>query len=336
MLDCSVRLIFFPVLVVLLTACGSLQPGPIDSPDDFLIDETHVISPEQAMRIAAYHERLLQELDIHFKVVIPEESPPDIGQTAVQMFEDYALGSRTRGAKGLLLIVDPRGRQTRIETGYDLEPMFTDAFVGYIQREQMTPFYNSERIGEGIEATVELLVSRLSNAIDSNAYDPGFESPPAQNFSGGAGANARLGATGPQGGRVSASTVAAESMGPQSSVEAAFLVYVEILEQRVKDPHLGIYSPETQDFLEKQLLTDAQQRNELAEIRAVLDRRTVVEDGDLALLSFPGSRRVPPYFFRKRGAGWMIDLSAMQRVIGFDQVNQWYVRDPHSEFSFGL
>lgn len=322
------------LVLVVLIGCGRLQPEYDDSFDDFLIDEGQVISPEQAKHIRAYHERLLQDLDIHFKVVIPEESPRDIGKTAVQMFENYSLGNRTRGVKGLLLIVDPQGQQTRIETGYDLEPIFTDAFVGYIQREQMAPFYNSGRVGEGIEATVELLVTRVSNAIDSSEYDPRAEQAPAQHFSGGAGASTQLVATELEADPLPAA--AAEFMGPQSSVDAAFLVYVQILGKRVKDPHLGVYSPETQDFLEKQLVTDAQQGNELAEIRAVIDRRTVVEHGDLAVMRFQGSRRVPPYFFRRRGAAWVIDLFATRRVIGFDQLNQWYVRDSQSEFSFGL
>jgi hypothetical protein len=45
---------------------------------------------------------------------------------------------------------------------------------------------------------------------------------------------------------------------------------------------------------------------------------------------------VPPYFLRRQANGWTIDLATASRVIGFDQLNQWYVRDTSTEFAFGL
>ncbi len=41
----------------------------------------------------------------------------------------------------MLFLIDPSGKQVRIEIGYDLEPIFTDGFTGYIERRQMTPFF---------------------------------------------------------------------------------------------------------------------------------------------------------------------------------------------------
>ena len=66
----------------------------------------------------------------------------------------------------MLFLVDPQGKSVRLETGYDLEGIFTDAFTGYVEREQMLPFFVAGRIAPGIEATVELLVAR---ALQDNA-----------------------------------------------------------------------------------------------------------------------------------------------------------------------
>lgn len=104
----------------------------------------------------------------------------------------------------------------------------------------------------------------------------------------------------------------------------------------MKDPGLGVYSPETRKLLGARRITDGQQRSELAEIQAVYAGRILTERGDLAVIRFSDARRVPPYFFRRQPAGWTIDLAATSRVIGFDRSNQWYVRDPNSEFAFGL
>ena len=319
---------FTLLFLALFAACR----GAGENTGAFLLDEAKLLSRTQVNRIRAYHEQLLRDLDIHFKVAILRESPPSIEDTAIRLFADYSLGSRTRGAKGLLLIIDPQGRQTRIETGYDLEPIFPDAFAGYVQRGQMAPFYRSGRIAEGVEATVELLVTRTAQAIDRNAYDPDVPRTPLEELSGGAGASLRLGAA-ESSPAVARQQADAQSYGPQPSVEAAFSTYLRILENRIREPRLGIYSEDTQDFLETRLVTTAQQTNELAEIRAMYARRIVRENGNLAVIRFPESTRVPPYFFRKQDTGWTIDLAVMMRVIGFDTLNQWYLRDEKSEFS---
>lgn len=131
---------------------------------------------------------------------------------------------------------------------------------------------------------------------------------------------------------LSAGTLAVESYNSQPSVDAAFATYLRVLQNRVKEPRLAIYSAETRKLLAALTTTDAQQASELREIEAVYSSRVTRESGDLAVLLFPGSKRVPPYFFRREGAGWTIDLSVMRRVIGFDNRNQWYVRDRNSEY----
>ena len=124
--------------------------------------------------------------------------------------------------------------------------------------------------------------------------------------------------------------------GPQASIEAAFSTYLRILEQQVKDPQLGLYSPETRRLLGARPMTGQQQRRERAEIQAVYARRVVTERGDLGVIRFADAPRVPPYFFRRGPAGWTIDLAAASRTIGFDRSDRWYVRDPNSEFAFGF
>jgi hypothetical protein len=313
-------------LLLLLPACE------LPWTETFLSDQARLLTDAQSNRIKAYHEKLLEDLDIHFCVVILKETPALIEEKADELFKSYSLGSKTRGAKGLLLIIDPQGRQTRIETGYGLEPMFPDAFVSYIQNQQMAPFYKAGRVPEGIEATVELLVAQAMKAIDANDYDPAEIHERLPQYSGGAGANALLAESNTQ----TMPAVASGDYGPQPSADAAFSEYLLVLENRVRNPSLGLYSEETQTLLRTRLITEAQQGNELSEIRAVYETRSVKERGDFAVIQFSGSRRVPPYFFRKRGDAWTIDLSAASRLIGFDHLNQWCIRDKNSEFSFAF
>jgi len=80
-------------------------------------------------------------MDIHIMAVLLEESPDDIDKEAANIFQEYGVGGTTHGAKGVLFLIDPAGKQVRIEIGYDLEPIFTDGVTGYIERRQMTPFF---------------------------------------------------------------------------------------------------------------------------------------------------------------------------------------------------
>src|SRR5512145_1844386 len=105
---------------------------------------------------------------------------------------------------------------------------------------------------------------------------------------------------------LSAGTLAVESYNSQPSVDAAFATYLRVLQNRIKEPRLAIYSAETRKLLAAMTITDAQQASELREIEAVYSSRVVRESGDLAVLLFPGSKRVPPYFFRREGSAWTI------------------------------
>ena len=115
-------------------------------------------------RLAGYHAVLLRDLDIHFKAVFLAGRSGDIDRIAVELFDRYRLGARTRAARGVLLVVDPAGQQVRLEIGYDLEGVFPDGFVGRVEEEQMVPFFAAGRIGAGVAATVELLVARALEA----------------------------------------------------------------------------------------------------------------------------------------------------------------------------
>jgi hypothetical protein len=124
--------------------------------------------------------------------------------------------------------------------------------------------------------------------------------------------------------------------GAQPSVDMAFSTYLALLRNGVKDPTVGVLSPSTQQWMRSRRVTDAQQKAELSAIQSVYVTRTVRENGALAVVLFPGSAQVPPYFFRQGTAGWTIDLAIAGRIIGFDRENRWYVREKTSEFSFAF
>jgi uncharacterized protein len=303
---------------------------------DFIEDQRGLLTQHEQQRIAQFHRALLRELDIHIKVVVLKESPPDINREATRLFDTYALGKKTRGARGVLFLVDPAGKQVRVEIGYDLEPVFTDGFIGYIERKQMVPFFQADKVGPGMEATVELLVGKALGAIDESKYVVSKEIPRVgDHYSGGAGTGTTVeiasGTPGKQ-----ATSLAAE-FGPQRSPEETLKKYIKALKLHIKDPNLGIYTPDTRRFFSTWVVTDAQQDNESQDLEKAMQTGVLYQNEPLAAIRFPVSnRQVPPYFFRQSDDGWMLDFASMSKIIRFNHLNQWSFTTRSHPFMFAF
>jgi hypothetical protein len=144
MIRLLLTLLFLPLCT--LAACKERHAAP-----SFIDDQPGLLTAAERARIENYHRRLFEDLGIHLQVVILAERARDIDVAAASLFEAYRVGGERRGARGVLLLIDPQGGQARLEIGYDLEPVFTDLFVGRVERQQMVPFFQAGRVGAGVE-----------------------------------------------------------------------------------------------------------------------------------------------------------------------------------------
>ncbi len=308
-----------------LAGCPQINESPID-------DRAGLMTLAERQRVADFQHSLLQDYDIELKVVVLEGTAADLDQKALQLFEEYGVGRQTRGARGLLLVIDPSGQQLRLEVGYDLEGLYPDGFVGYVERQQMAPFFQVGRVGAGIEATVELLIGRASGVDMADVVD-GWT--PLAHLSGGGGARIKVEVG--SGASAKEQLADSESFAAADTPEKTLRRYLKVLQGHIKDPDLGLFTPSTREFFHNWLVTDAQQDNELRELQGVIDQgKTVVADG-LAVLSFPiDKRHNSPYLLRRGENGWMLDFAAMSRLIGFNHRNQWFFRSTGHEFMFAF
>ncbi len=144
-----------PVCSLLLALRAADRRG-----DTLVEDPAGLLDAPARERLAGYHAVLLRDLDIHFKAVFLAGRSGDIDRIAVELFDRYRLGARTR-PPACCWSSTSAGQQVRLEIGYDLEGVFPDGFVGRVEEEQMVPFFAAAgRIGAGVAATVELLVAR--------------------------------------------------------------------------------------------------------------------------------------------------------------------------------
>lgn len=318
--------LFLLLILFLLSACKERPAAPV-----FVEDRPEMLTAANRARIENYHRRLLEDLDIHLHLVILEERSRDIDAEAVRLFEAFRVGGQTRGARGVLLLIDPRGAEVRLEIGYDLEPVFTDLFVGRVEREQMVPFFQAGRVGAGVEATVELLVAQAMSA----ALPAGPAGAPLPHLSGGGGV--KMPVTIGSGVPTKAPAEAPERFAPGATPLRTLETYLEVLRARVKDPDLALYTPETRAFLRRWLVTDGQQEQELRTLVAVLPQAEEQSGDSLAVVRFPAAlRQSPPYLLRRSEEGWQLDLAAMSRLVGFNHLNQWHFRERSHPWMFAF
>ena len=329
--------VFFLFFIAINTGCtGNNDDFPKSSGIQFVSDQAALLSKAEKNHITQLTSALLKDMDIHIMAVVLKESPKDIDNKAVQLFQEYGVGRTTNGSKGVLFLIDPLGKQVRIEIGYDLEPIFTDGFTGYIERRQMVPFFQANKAGPGIEATVELLVGKALGKIKtSNNAGLNYEPQNGRFLSGGGGArvNVEIGSKSIE----KEASLLSKQYPAQPSVKDALDKYIEILRLHIKDPNLGIYTPETRKFLSKWVVTDAQQDNELQVINRAMPFAEIFTKDNLAVVMFaPDLRQASPFFLEKGNRGWMLDFASMSKLIGFNHKNQWHLRQNNHKYLFGF
>jgi len=315
--------ILLATMIFLFHVCASCTKSP--EAGLYIEDQPALLTAQEHQRLVETGKAILRDLNIHIKTVILKDHAEDIDHKASEIFSTEALGKKTAGARGILFLIDPKGRQVRLEIGYGLEPLFPDGFIGYLERRQMLPFFRSGQVGPGIEATMELIVGKALGTIDEDRYriDPVPKKHSQDHYSGGAGARITVGnnSEAPRTERA----YRKEEFSPQKSPVRTLEQYRKVLAHHMKDPSLELYTPQTQKFFAEWTVTDAQQDNELRTLESVSGQEKLFCEGDRAVIRFPlNNRQAPPYFFRRINSVWMLDFAGMNSIIGFNHLNQWH------------
>ena len=304
------------VVATLVLAVPLLRSTP--APPSLVEDGASLMSGPERQRLAEFHEFLLKDFGIDYRV-ITTSGEDDLNSLAVERFEALNIGGRSRTGRGLLLVIDDAADRVRLEVGYALEGVFTDAFVAYIEHRQMVPFFRGGRVADGILAATELIVGRAQNARDSS----GFSGEAWVEGSGGAGATAtaRLDA-----GAEAVEWPARRGLDGGERPEITLSRYFAAMAERNGDPNLPIYSTETQAMLRGWTITPAQMDTVARTYRGCKADRAQIEEGTgLAVIRYsPRDRACAPFFFRREAGDWRLDLTMMQRAIRFGRTNAWH------------
>jgi uncharacterized protein len=306
---CASRSLAAALALVSSLACG----GGGDAPA-VVTDAPGLLGPEQERSIARHHELLRRDHDIDYRVDVVEDAG-DLLAYGVRRFSELGVG--TRSGRGLLLVLDPARDRIRLEVGQNLEGVYTDGFVAYLEERQMLPFFRAGRVADGILAATELLVTRAQDAEQRAA----FQAPSRAGAAGG-GAEARAGfGAGPDGAHRSGPEVVARAT-PLETVDA----YLDAMRARNGSPDLDLYTEETRGILRDWVVTPAQMdavARAYARCRAEPVR--LDEADGRAVVRYPvAARRCAPWFLVHEEGRWRLDLATAQRALAFGAGNAWH------------
>jgi uncharacterized protein len=287
-----------------------------------VIDDAYVLLDDAKLmaKYRDYNNELLKNYDIDFRV-ITTSSEEDINTFANKAFATLQQESRSKSGKALLLVVNTMQDKVRLEVSTALEPIYTDAFVSYVERKGMVPYLREYKIADGIYMMTELVYDR---AVEAAAGMEWMEPMESKSIGGGSKPKAHLGIADPDAKKGEAIS-AVNTDAPQEVMQR----YLKALRTHNKNPNLDIYTDTTKAFFRKWTVTDINQDHEVQNIsKCVNAYETLYDSSDahavLAVRPYDKHRTCSPYFFKKEKGKWKLDIATMAQTLRFNAQMQWH------------
>jgi uncharacterized protein len=126
-----------------------------------VVDDAHVLSPEVQQdltaRLAALEQSTSRQLVV---VTLPSLDGADIADYGVGLLRAWGIGQKGTN-NGAIFIIVPSEHKLRIEVGYGLEGILTDAMSGLILRERVIPKLRAGDMQGGIVDGTQALIDQL-------------------------------------------------------------------------------------------------------------------------------------------------------------------------------
>lgn len=127
-----------------------------------VVDDAHILNDETrdnlTEKLAALEAKTSRQLVV---VTVPSLGGYEISDYGYQLGRAWGIGQKTLN-NGILFIVAPNEHKVRIEVGYGLEPIVTDAFSSVVIQTQVLPHFRQGDFNGGVTAGTDALIQQLS------------------------------------------------------------------------------------------------------------------------------------------------------------------------------
>lgn len=151
------------VLTLALPHHGQAEQVAVPALNAYVTDLTGTLAPEVRAslndRLAAFDRETSTQIVV---VIIPTVGDEAIEEVGLRIAEENRIGRKGKD-NGALLLVARSDRKLRIEVGYGLEGVLTDALSSQIIRKEIVPHFRNNDYAAGIVAGVEAIMSATRN-----------------------------------------------------------------------------------------------------------------------------------------------------------------------------
>lgn len=164
------------LLVALLATPAAAQQAEVPYLTGRVVDNAEILSADTRRQLTEILRQHEQKSGNQVAVLtVPTIHGESVEEYAVRVFEQWKLGQKGKD-NGVLVVIVPQDRRLRIEVGYGLEGVVTDAHASRIIRNVITPRFREGDFNGGVRRGVDALVAQL----EGRQAAPGPEAPRAQ------------------------------------------------------------------------------------------------------------------------------------------------------------
>lgn len=151
------------VLVLLVSVGAAFAAAPKFPPlTGRVVDNANILSPEAEAKLTTELATLESQTGRQLVVAtLPDLQGYEIEDYGYQLLRTWGIGSKERD-DGAILIVAPSERKVRVEVGYGLEPVLTDALSSVIINQTILPAFKAGQMEQGVVDGTGALVQQLT------------------------------------------------------------------------------------------------------------------------------------------------------------------------------
>ena len=152
------------LVLLLLPAAAAAQDFP--KLTGRVVDAADILPPEVEARIAAKSELIEKQTTAQLVVAtVPSLDGYEIEDYGYRLGRTWGIGQKRdgkgNGDNGVILLVAPNDRKVRIEVGYGLEPILTDALSSVIIQRAILPEFRAGNLPAGVEAGFDAIAKQV-------------------------------------------------------------------------------------------------------------------------------------------------------------------------------
>ena len=152
-------LLIIPFLSLVLLGYGQLsipEHGGV-----WVHDEANVLAPATKALLESILKAERDSTSNQIAVlIIPSLQGESLEEYSLRVSEKWRLGQEAKD-NGVLLLIAVNDRDIRIETGYGLEGVLTDAISSRINRNEIAPYFRQGNYDEGVRAGVTAIIQAI-------------------------------------------------------------------------------------------------------------------------------------------------------------------------------